>query len=83
MLALDRLDCVALVLGDGGPDNSAARAERLRAADPDAAILIDGIGHAPHLNQPAFWRRSSRGPIRRTAGTADGVTAPDLPAVHS
>ena len=89
VLALDRLDCVTqmpvlVVWGTADRIIPAAHAERLRAADPDATIvLIDGIGHAPHLNQPAFVAEKLAGWIRRT-GTADGVgSAPDLPAVHS
>ena len=46
-------------------------------------VLIDGIGHAPHLNQPAFVAEKLAGWIRRTAA-AEGVgSAADLPAVHS
>ncbi|MET0683671.1 MAG: DHA2 family efflux MFS transporter permease subunit [Solirubrobacteraceae bacterium] len=89
VLALDRLDCVTqmpvlVVWGTADRIIPAAHAERLRAADPDATIvLIDGIGHAPHLNQPAFVAERLAAWIRRT-GAADGIgSAPDLPAVHS
>jgi pimeloyl-ACP methyl ester carboxylesterase len=53
--------------------------DALRAAVPEASIvLMDGIGHAPHLSQPAFVAGQLAGWMRRT-GESDGVGSATLP----
>jgi pimeloyl-ACP methyl ester carboxylesterase len=50
----------------------AAHADLVRDALPDAeVVLLDGIGHTPHLSQPAYvgerlgaWMRASPAPER-------------------
>ena len=89
VLALDRLDLVAripvlVVWGMADRIIPVSHVEPLRAAVPDATVvLLDGIGHAPHLSQPAFVAERLAAWMRRT-DEGDGVgSAPELPAVPS
>ncbi len=84
VLALDRLDLlgrmpVLVVWGTADRVIPVSHCDALRAAVPEASIvLMDGIGHAPHLSQPAFVAGQLAGWMRRT-GEADGVGSATLP----
>ncbi|HYI17534.1 MAG TPA: DHA2 family efflux MFS transporter permease subunit [Solirubrobacteraceae bacterium] len=84
VLALDRLDLlgrmpVLVVWGTADRVIPVSHCDALRAAVPEASIvLMDGIGHAPHLSQPAFVAGQLAGWMRRT-GKADGVGSATLP----
>ena len=87
VLALDRLAVlrdVPVLAFWGTADRviPVAHADPLRAALPHAdVILLDGIGHAPHLSQPAFVAAQLAGWIRRTSPPHGVGSAPERPAV--
>ena len=83
VLALDRLDLlgrvpVLVVWGTADRVIPVSHCDALRAAVPEASIvLMDGIGHAPHLSQPAFVGGRLAGWMRRTR-VDDGIGSAPL-----
>ena len=86
--ALDRLHLVRgipvlVVWGTNDHVIPVEHVELVRDTLPDADIvLLDGIGHTPHLSQPGYVGERLAAWIRRGAGAADDRTAPpgDRPA---
>jgi EmrB/QacA subfamily drug resistance transporter len=87
VLALDRLDIIGelpvlVVWGTADRVIPVAHADPLRAALPEATVvLLDGIGHTPHLSQPGFVAGQLAGWIRRTSPPHRVGSAPERPAV--